>query len=894
MTTDVGPAVRAAVPRPGRPLRCTYRLQLHAGFTFDDAAAVIPYLAALGVSHVYTSPILQAAPHSTHGYDVVDHSRINDELGGAEGYARLQTVLAAHGVGHVLDIVPNHMALAGRANAWWWDVLENGPASRHAAAFDIDWAGGDQRSAARVLMPILGDQFGRVLEAGELHLERRDGSFIVCYYDHEAPISPRSLDDLVHDAAARAGCEELDAIATALGALPHARNTNPVAVAERHRGKELLRERLATLLLDPKLAHAVDARLGDINADPDALEALLARQNYRLASWRTAKEELDYRRFFNIETLVGLRVEDPAIFAASHAVVAELASAGAVDELRVDHIDGLRDPSGYLERLTGTVAVPVVVEKILGPDEELPPEWPVAGTTGYEFARRVDGLFVDGDNEAAMTAVYETFVGDAATYGDVVAASKQQIMRDDLRAEVERLTGLLAAVCQRRRRHVDHTRHELRETLRAVLAAFSVYRTYVRPGYPTSATDRARIAAAVERAACGPPDLDAELLTFLGRLLAGDETGGDELELAVRFQQVSSPVMAKGVEDTAFYRYNRLISLNEVGGAPGRFGTSVAEFHRENVASAATHPASMLTLSTHDTKRSGDVRARIHLVSEIPADWARAVADWHELAAAHRSAAGPDRALAYLAYQSLVGAWPVTAERLAAYLDKAAKEAKEHTSWTDPRPAFDEAVAAFARGVVGDPAFVDAVEAFLAEHRLVELGRINAVAQTALLLTAPGVPDIYQGTDVWDLSLVDPDNRRPVDFERRARLLDTVGSVADAVAADADGGPKLWLIRRVLADRAARPDAYADPAYRPIDAAGPKAGHVVAYARRDTVVVVPRLLVGLGGDWQSTTVALPAGRWRDVVTDTTIDGADAVALAQILETFPVAVLARDA
>jgi (1->4)-alpha-D-glucan 1-alpha-D-glucosylmutase len=881
------------VPRSGHRLRGTYRLQLHAGFTFDGAAAIVPYLAALGVSHVYTSPILQAAPRSTHGYDVVDHSRISDELGGPEGHARLHAALAAHGLGHVLDIVPNHMALAGRANAWWWDVLENGPASRHAAAFDIDWAGGDHRSFARVLMPILGDQFGRVLEAGELHLERQGGSFVVCYYEHEAPISPRSLDDLLHRAAAAADSDELDRIATALGELPHALNTDPAAVAERHRGKEVLRHQLAELLVDRELADVLDATVAAINSDADALEGLLARQNYRLASWRTAKEELDYRRFFNIETLAGVRVEDPAIFAASHALIVELAAAGAVDELRVDHIDGLRDPVGYLDRLVRLVRVPVVVEKILEADEELPPEWPVAGTTGYEFARAVDGLFVDGENEAAMTAVYETFVKNSISYDEVVAASKQQIMRDDLRAELERLTGLLAAVCQRHRRHVDHTRHELREALRAVLAVFPVYRTYVRAGSPPTPTDRARIDAATKRAARDRPDLDSELFAFLADVLAGDVEGADEVELAIRFQQVSSPVMAKGVEDTAFYRYNRLVSLNEVGGDPGRFGTTVDEFHRANAGAARSHPQRMLTLSTHDTKRSSDVRARIHLLSEIPARWARTVARWHELTAPHRSAAGPDPALAYLAYQTLVGAWPITPERLSAYLEKAAKEAKEHTSWTEPRAAFDDAVRSFVEGSLGDAAFVSEVEAFLVEHRVVERGQVNALAQTALLLTAPGVPDIYQGTDIWDLSLVDPDNRRPVDYAERRRLLDAAVTLDDALAKAAEGGPKLWLITRVLADRRRCGDAYDDPVYVPLAAHGSKARHVVAFARRDTVVVVPRLVIGLGDDWQSTALALPPGRWRDVVTDTTVHGGVAVEMADLLGRFPVAVLGRE-
>jgi len=880
---------------PGPPLRATYRVQLHAGFTFDDAAAIVPYLAALGVSHLYTSPILQAAPGSTHGYDVVDHARINVEQGGAEGYERLLAVLAEHGLGHVLDIVPNHMAIAGRANAWWWDVLENGPASRHARAFDIDWAGGDARSAARVLVPVLADQIGRVLEAGELSIGRQGGSFTVCYFDHELPVSPRTLDELLGAAATAAGSDELASLATAFGHLPHATDTDPAAVAERHRDKELLRERLATLLeRDPAVAAAVDQRLGVINDDPDALDALLQRQNFRLASWRTASEELDYRRFFNIETLVGLRIEDPSVFAPAHTLIAELVGRGAVQELRVDHVDGLRDPAEYLERLDAlSGGTPVVVEKILEGDEELP-AWPVAGTTGYDFAKRVDGLFVDGDAVDAVTAAYVAFTGDDRTYDDVVAGAKQHIMRDELRAEVERITGMLAAVCQHHRRHRDHTRHELREAVRATLAAFAVYRTYVRAGHATTAVDRGHIDDAVKRVAAARPDVDAELLTFLGRLLAGDVDGAEELELAIRFQQVSAPVMAKGVEDTAFYRYQRLISLNEVGGDPGTFGTTVAEFHLANERAARRHPHGMLTLSTHDTKRSNDVRARIHLLSELAAEWAVAVDEWHGLTADHRQPAGPDRSTELLLYQTLVGAWPITVERMVAFAEKATKEAKVHTSWTSPDPAFDAAVRQFLEGALVDPAFVAAVERFLAEHQIDERGRVNSLAQTALLLTSPGVPDIYQGTDGWDLSLVDPDNRRPVDYGTRRRLLDAIGTTADAVAAGDEGGPKLWLIERVLADRRQRPDAYGGAPYNPLTATGPAARHVVAYERRDTVVVVPRLVVGLAGladGWHGTTLELPAGAWRDVITGVETDGGP-VAVAALLAAFPVAVLAR--
>jgi (1->4)-alpha-D-glucan 1-alpha-D-glucosylmutase len=459
-----------------RPRAATYRVQLHAGFTFDDAAAIAGYLAELGVSHLYCSPILQAAPGSTHGYDVVDHGRVNGELGGAEGYRRLAERLAETGLGQVLDIVPNHMALAGRANAWWWDVLENGPSSVYAGHFDIDWDPPQRKLAATVLMPVLGDQYGRVLEAGELILERQGGSFTVRYYDHEAPISPRTLGGLLMKAAARSGSEELESLAVAFSRLPHGRRTDRAAVVERHRDKEVLRARLADLCqARPEVAKAIDAEVEAHNRDPDALDDLLSQQNYRLAYWRTGAEELSYRRFFDIETLAGLRVEDEAVFADTHRLILDLVADGTVDGLRVDHVDGLADPEGYLARLCdATGGGYVVVEKILQPDEQLPRSWPVAGTSGYDFLNQVSQLFVDAGQGAAMRACYARFTGLHQDYADVAHAAKLQIMREELAAEVERLTGLLADVCERHRRHRDYTRRELRDCMREIIAAFQV------------------------------------------------------------------------------------------------------------------------------------------------------------------------------------------------------------------------------------------------------------------------------------------------------------------------------------------------------------------------------------------------------------------------------------
>jgi (1->4)-alpha-D-glucan 1-alpha-D-glucosylmutase len=890
-----------ATPAPSahaRPRAATYRVQLHAGFTFDDAAAIAGYLAELGVSHLYCSPILQAAPGSTHGYDVIDHGRLNEELGGAAGYRRLAGRLAETGLRLVLDIVPNHMALAGRANAWWWDVLENGPSSVYAGHFDIDWDPPQRKLAATVLMPVLGDQYGRVLEAGQLVLERQGGSFTIRYYDHEAPISPRTLGGLLMKAAARAGSEELESLAVAFSRLPHGRRTDRAAVVERHRDKEVLRARLADLgQARPEVAKAIDAEVEAANRDPDALDDLLNQQNYRLAYWRTGAEELSYRRFFDIETLAGLRVEDEAVFADTHRLIRQLVADGTADGLRVDHVDGLADPEGYLARLRdATGGVYVVVEKILQPGEQLPRSWPVAGTSGYDFLNHVNQLFVDAGQGAALWAGYARFTGLQQDYADVAYAAKLQIMREELAAEVERLTGLLADVCERHRRHRDYTRRELRDCMRELIAAFPVYRTYFRAGHPDTDADLAHVATAVRTATQRRPDLDPELFGFVGGLITGKYPGEEETGFAVRFAQVSAPVMAKGVEDTAFYRYQPLVCLNEVGGDPGRFGGPVEDFHA-GMADAARHwPEAMLTLSTHDTKRSVDVRARISVLSELPDAWETAVVRWADLTSRHKQDGWPDRNTEYLFYQTLVGVWPISPGRAGAFMLKAAKEAKVHTSWIDPNAGYDDALSAFVTAALADQAFVADLEGFLAEHRLVERGRVNSLAQTALMLTCPGVPDLYQGTEVWEESLVDPDNRRPVDYHRRRALLDSLadGGPEAALARGHDGGPKLWLIHRVLGHRRRHPGAYGPRSgYAPLAVTGARAAHAVAFARSGGLaVLVPRLAGGAPGqDWAGTTVELPAGPWTDLLTGQPRSGGPAD-VAALLRRFPVAILGK--
>ena len=880
----------------------TYRVQLQPAFGFDDVTAIAPYLQRLGVSHLYASPYLQAAPGSTHGYDVIDHSRVNAELGGEEGHERMCAALGAHSLGQVLDIVPNHMAIVG-GNRWWWDVLENGPSSQYASYFDVDWDPPEAKLRNTVLMPILGDHYGRVLEAGELRLQRDGGAFTVHYYEHVLPVAPRSLDDLLATAARRCHSMELESLATFFGRLPPSYLTDRISVRERHRDKEVLRASLARLLREqPDVAEAVDAEVAAMNADPDRLDNLLERQNYRLAFWRTAGRELDYRRFFDIHTLAALNMEDEAVFLDTHELVIQWLDRGVVDGLRIDHPDGLRDPEGYLRRLARE-APPntwVTVEKILEPGERLP-QWPVAGTTGYDFAYRVGGLFIDPASEAAINDAYTSFTGEPTDWEEVVYEKKHLVMAEVLSAEINRLTNLAIDVCERHRRYRDYTRHDLHETLRELIAAFPVYRTYVVPGGAgPSPDDVAHVEEAAKLARGRRPDLDAELFDFLVDILLGRLPGDVEDELVARFQQVTGPVMAKGVEDTSFYTFNRLVALNEVGGSPGRFGVSPEEFHQGNEHTARNWPGTLLATSTHDTKRSEDTRARIALLSEIPAEFAAAVAEWSAIGDRFRSDAGmPDRNAEWLLYQTLIGAWPLSAERAVAYMEKASKEAKEHTSWVDPDPAYDEALRTFVEGMLGDAEFVAALEAFVAP--LVEPGRINSLAQTLLKLASPGAPDIYQGCELWTHTLVDPDNRSTVDFAVREALLAEAESAAPAEVwpGRADSGlPKLLLTHRALHLRLRRRECFAvGSGYQALSATGAKAGHAVAFARttaageEGVVAVAPRLVLGLRGDWEDTTLQLPDGRFEDVLDgQRTFTGE--VSLAELLGPFPVGLLER--
>jgi (1->4)-alpha-D-glucan 1-alpha-D-glucosylmutase len=853
----------------------TYRLQLRPEFGFDDAAAIADYLAALGASHAYASPYLQAAPGSSHGYDVVDHSKVNDELGGPDAHRRFCDALGAAGLGQVLDVVPNHMAVTPE-NAWWTDVLENGPSSRYAAHFDVDWDPPERKLRNTVLLPVLGDHYGRVLEAGDLRVERRGGSFWLRYFEHGYPIAPRTYDALLGPAAAACGDDDLAFLSGAFGSLPPAWATDRPSVLARHRDKEVLKRQLARLLDErPEVAEAVDAAVERLNGNADRLDALLDRQNFRLAFWRAASQELDYRRFFDINTLAGLRMEDEQVFEDTHHLVLEWLREGVLDGLRIDHPDGMRDPERYFRQLRACSPDGwIVVEKILEPGEALPDSWPVDGTTGYDFLNRVQGLFVDGRCEGPLTEAYVAFTGEDGDYEAVVHRAKHLVVEQVLPADLNRLTNLLVQVCEGERRYRDFTRRDLAAALGEAIVCFGVYRTYVRPGEAVTEADARTIDEALGAARERRHDLDPELFELLGKVLRG-EVGGAGAELCLRFQQTTGPVMAKGVEDTAFYRYHRLIALNEVGGHPGHVGTEVDAFHRDMAVAAERWPRAMLASSTHDTKRSEDVRARVALLSEVPSDFALFVRR------ARERRPGPDRNLEWLVHQTLVGAHPLPLDRLVAYVEKATKEAKQHTSWIDPDPAYDESVAAWLEGLLGDDAFAADLDAFV--QPLVEPGWVNALAAQLVKLTAPGVPDVYQGTELWDLSLVDPDNRRPVDFALRRRLLAEVDGLtpAEAWARRDEGLPKLLLTRDALHLRRQRPDVFVGGSYEPLAVRGAAAEHVVAYTRAGEVaVVVPRLPITLerAGGWRDTVVDLP---WQ----------AD-VSVGDLLGSFPVALLTR--
>jgi len=768
----------------------TYRLQLSKGTTFQDAVALVPYLDALGVGALYTSPILESGTGSDHGYDVVDPTRVSAERGGDAGRAALVAALRSAGLKIVVDIVPNHVGIdVARANPWWWDVLTNGRDSAYANWFDVDW------DAGPILLPILDADEEKALSGLGLSDDRRE----LRYYEHAFPV----------------------AAGTGAG----------------------------------------------------TAQQVHERQHYRLVSWRRGAAELTYRRFFDVSTLAALRVEDPDVFEATHRELVRWVDAGEVDGVRVDHPDGLSDPGGYVRRLRAAIGPQrwLLVEKILGVGEELPASWPVHGTSGYEALREISGVFVDPDGAGLLTQLTAEHVGFKESAHAAEYAARREVAGTILAAEVRRIAGvcLAAPVAD----IPEMTLQDVRDAVAELLCGFPVYRSYLPEG--RAALDTAVSAARVHR-----PDLAGTLAAIHAAMLA-DPHG----ELATRVQQTSGMVMAKGVEDTAFYRWNRLTALNEVGGDPARFGVSPTEFHAALAARAASWPGTMTTLSTHDTKRSEDVRARLAVLAEIPGEWADVMPRW---AAAHPL---PDRSLELLAWQSLVGAWPISVQRMAAYLGKAAKEAKLVTSHVHAVAEVDEAIAAWPAKVLADEPLRAEVEELV--ERIAGPGRSNSLGQKLLQLAGPGVPDVYQGTELFEYSLVDPDNRRPVDWAARRELLARIddGRLPDV---DAEGAAKLSVTASVLRTRRYRPEVF--DGYRPLPAQGPAAEHAVAFRRSPALVAVAtRLPVGLArrGGWGDTVLPLPdaATDWYDVITGAPADGS-APRLADLLARYPVALLVR--
>lgn len=875
----------------------TYRLQLHKNFTFDDAAKTAEYLKALGISHVYCSPYLQAADGSMHGYDVVDHEKVNEELGGEEAHQRFCQRLREIGLGQILDIVPNHMAI-GRKNRYWWDVLENGPSSRYASWFDIDWNSAEAKLQNKVLIPVLGDQYGHILTAGEIKVEHNVECFQVRYGDNLFPVAPRSLPIVLTKAAAYAKNDELSFIADSLSRLPTPESTDREIGLARHRDKTVIFGLLKRLCEEqPEIVAAIDRSVEELNRNYDALDELLNQQQYRLAYWRTAGEELGYRRFFDVNTLIGLRVERPHVFDATHSRIVEWLQKGVLDGVRIDHPDGLRDPQQYCERLREHAPNAWIVgEKILEPGEFLPENWPIAGTSGYDFLNVCNSLLVSDDGLKQLTSIYGEFTGEPTDFSAVAHDKKLTVQQEALGSDVNRLTSLFVELCENNRDRRDYTRAEIRRAIREVAACFSVYRTYVVPARDQVVDeDRARIDQAVADAKERRHDIDSGLFDFIGSVLALRSRGGLETEFLLRFQQFTSPVMAKGVEDTAFYCFNRMVGLNEVGSAPGNNGLSVADFHDYCTKMHATHPMTMTTLSTHDTKRADDVRARLAVITETPVRWKTALSRWSRANAPFRTGKFPDRNTEYFLYQTLIGAWPISKDRITAYMEKATREAKQQTSWTQQNKEFEDALRSFIEKILDSKWFVAELEAFVA--RIQTAGRTNSLAQTLLRYTAPGVPDTYQGSELWDFSLVDPDNRRPVDYELRAQLLAELesGIPVEQIAAKADSGmPKLWVAHATLTLRRQHPEWFgADATYTPLSAEGPRREHLVAFLRRENVAVfVPRLPLKLSNNWSSTTVEMPRGKWKNILTRELVAGGR-LRVQTLLQRFPVALLTKE-
>ena len=960
----------------------TYRVQFNRSFKFSDAKAIVPYLHDLGISDCYASPVLKIPADSDNGYDVCDHSQLNPVLGSEDEFETFTSILSEHGLGLILDIVPNHMGIGAACNAWWMDVLENGPSSSYASYFDIDWHPVNPQLENKVLLPILEDQYGNVLEEGKLRLAYEDGAFFIHYYDTKLPVGPRTyssilghrLDELAETLGKdNESLQELQSILTAISYLPLGTEADPEKLEERKREKEIIKRRIASLLQgSAQVRGAIDTALREFNGtvgDPqsfDLLDRLIEVQPYRLAFWRVAGEEINYRRFFDIDELAAIRVELPEVFQATHQLILRFLAEGKATGLRVDHPDGLWDPAAYFRQLqqnyasqrtraihdatlnpNRTQAPPwplyVAAEKILSKGESLPEDWAVYGTTGYDFLNNVNGIFVEPANRDAVDKIYRDFIGRKIDFLNLINSTKKMIMLISLASEINSLSHQLDRISERNRHYRDFTLNSLTFAIREVIACLSVYRTYNNATTgAVSERDQKYIAAAVEEAKKRNPRTaralfdfiqDTLLLRNLNHFRAEDRR--QVIDFVMELQQLTGPVMAKAVEDTAFYAYNRLISLNEVGGDPEQFGLSLEAFHRQNADRQRHWPHSMLTTSTHDTKRSEDVRARINVLSEIPPEWGTALERWSRINADKKSGVdgelAPDRNDEYLFYQTLIGAWPAESctakefadfrERMAAYVQKAIKEAKVHTSWVNPNEAYDHAVSKFVKEVlVADPKNSFLSDFMCFHRRVAYAGMLNSVAQTLLKIASPGAPDFYQGTELWDFSLVDPDNRRPVDFGKRMKLLkelkrrekeDRPSLIQNLLTQWVDGKIKLYVTYKGLGFRRSHRSLFEAGNYIPIDAFDGTRDHICAFVRRKgkawALVAVPRLITKLlrgerpplGEEtWGSSALVLPEDApecWLNILTGEELkvipsEQRKLLPLASVLQSFPLALL----
>jgi (1->4)-alpha-D-glucan 1-alpha-D-glucosylmutase len=975
----------------------TYRVQMNRNFRFTDAAAIVPYLSDLGITELYTSPYFTARPGSLHGYDITDPTRLNPEIGTNEEYESLIAALRQYDIGQLLDIVPNHMCIDHK-NKYWMDLLENGPASNCSDFFDIDWDPVKKELQDKVLLPFLGDQYGVTLEKKDIQLVFEDGSFYIRVYEERLPVLPETyadilslrIDELNTAAGGQGdGRNEIMSIITSTGNLPSYLETDPQKIEERYREKEIIKKRLNEIYTtDPMIREFIDRNVAIFNGTPgepksfDLLDALLAKQIYRLSYWQVATEEINYRRFFDINSLAAIRVENPEVFEETHRLIFGLVEDGKVTGLRVDHPDGLYDPSEYFDRLQRRcfaiamrahvdevredVDLPygekyiesaisrryeealqlqkhfksfyIIAEKILGKGEIMPAEWPLFSTTGYVFLNSLTGIFVDGQNAKAFDTLYRRFTHTQSDFQEVLYRNKKLVMEVAMSSEVNTLGHRLNTITEKNRLTRDFTLNILTRAIVEVIACFPVYRTYIN-GPDVKERDRHYVELAVSRAIRKNPVISESIFRFMKKVLLlgffpdmSDDEKASWLNFTMKFQQITGPVMAKGVEDTAFYVYNRLVSLNEVGGNPDRFGTLLDTFHGQNIERLKNWPFALIASSTHDTKRSEDVRARISVLSEIPGDWHQHIIHWAKINRKKKILVNnrpvPDRNEEYLLYQTLIGTWPLEnmmdpdydayKSRIRSYMIKAVKEAKVNTNWINPDTMYEEALNAFIDAVLDRRRPNPFLDDFLPfEKRIAICGMFNAASQVLLKICSPGVPDFYQGMELWNFTLVDPDNRQPVDYGRRMRLLagikDDLSRKDHAIFAKEltnsmeDGRIKLYITYRALTLRKELRQVFEKGEYIPLEVTGARSGHVIAFARRHLtsmiVVAVPRFLVKImslpdqqfGDIWEDTVIIMPAasgeGQYINIFTGEEMAGqGPALLCREIFRKFPVTLL----